>query len=263
MSKKRNAPEKAYWESKFDLVPFAFDLSHRHHIAEHEHHRDQLIYASSGVMTVTTGQGTWVVPPSRAVWVPAKIKHRLRMFGQVEMRTLYLKAGLVKTLPRACSVLAVAPLLRELLVHIVGYGPLTRRTVRGRLLLDFLLDQLRELTVVPLHVPWPTDPRLRRIAEALVSHPGESVLLTDFARIAGLSKRSVERLFISQTKLSFRHWRQHARMLKSLELLAAGKSVTVVGLDVGYASTSAFIAAFRRAFGTTPRQYYRREGLLP
>ncbi len=259
MSRKRNALEEAYWDARFDVVPFAFDLAHRHHIEEHDHHRDQLIYASSGVMTVTTAQGTWVVPPSRAVWVPAKTKHRLRMYGSVEMRTLYLKAGLVKTLPRSCSVLAVAPLLRELILHIVGRGPLTRRSLRGRRLLDFLLDQLRELTVMPLHVPWPTDPRLRRIAEALVSHPAESVALNDFARSTGLSKRTIERLFLSQTKLSFRHWRQHVRMLKSLEPLAAGKSVTVAGLDVGYASTSAFIVAFRRAFGTTPRRYYRQE----
>ncbi|NOT01837.1 MAG: helix-turn-helix transcriptional regulator [Phycisphaerales bacterium] len=261
MSNKRNAHEKAYWDPRFELVPFAFDLSHRHHIVEHEHHRDQLIYASSGVMTVTTAMGAWVVPPTRAVWVPARIKHQLQMYGRVEMRTLYLRAGLVKTLPRSCSVLAVAPLLRELIVHIVGYGPLTRRTPRSRLFLDFLLDQLRELSVVPLHVPWPTDPRLRRSAEALVAHPGESVGLGDFARSAGLSKRTVERLFILQTNLSFRHWRQHVRMLKSLELLAAGKSVTVVGLDVGYAGTSAFIAAFRRAFGTTPRRYYRGDEL--
>lgn len=258
MSKKRNAAENAYWNSRFDLVPFAFDLAHRHHIAEHEHHRDQFIYASSGVMTVTTGQGAWVVPPTRGVWVPAEIKHQLRMYGRVEMRTLYFRAGLVRTLPRSCSVLAVAPLLRELIVHIVAYGPLTRRAPRSRLLLDFLLDQLRELTVVPLHVLWPTDPRLRRIAEDLASHPGDPVTLSDFARTAGLSKRTLERLFVSQTNLSFRHWRQQIRMLKSLELLAAGKTVTVVGLDVGYASTSAFIAAFRCAFGTTPRQYYGR-----
>lgn len=257
MSRTRNHLEKAYLGSSVHVVPFAFDLAHRHHIDEHEHHRDQLIYASRGVMTITTTQGAWVVPSSRAVWVPAKIRHRLRMYGQVEMRTLYIKAGLVTSLPRTCTVLAVAPLLRELIVHIVAFGPLTRRAIRSRLLLDFLLDQLGELPAVPLHVPWPNDPRLRRIADILSANPGDSTPLRDLARKAGLSMRSVERLFVLETNMSFRHWRQQVRMLKSLELLAAGKSVTVVGLDLGYASTSSFIAAFRRTFGTTPRQYYQ------
>lgn len=256
MSRKRNVPESAYWSSRFELVPFAFDLVHRHHIPEHHHHRDQLIYASSGVMTVSTAQGAWVVPPTRAIWVPAKIKHQLRMYGQVEMRTLYFKAGLVKTLPRSCSVLAVSPLLRELIVYIVTFGPLTRRAKRSRLILDFLLDQLRELSVVSLHVSWPADPRLRRIAEGLTRDPGKSTPLGELAHAAGMSKRTVERLFIDQTSLSFRQWRQHVRMLKSLELLAAGKSSTVVALDVGFSSSSAFIAAFRRTFGTTPRRYF-------
>lgn len=260
MSKKRNPLETAYWGRRHELVPFAFDLPHRHKIPEHDHHRDQLIYAISGVMTVITAEGTWVVPPNRAVWVPAKVKHHLRLSGSVGMRTLYLRARMVKSLPRSCCVVAVPPLLRELIVHLVAVGPIARDTRRGRLLLDMLLDLLGNLSAMPLHVPWPNDPRARRIADWVASDPGEPNSLQGLSKRAAVGRRTVERLFIAETKLSFRDWRQQIRLLKSLELLAAGKNVTVVAMDVGYESVSAFIAAFRRAFGTTPRRYYHSAG---
>src|SRR5262249_10279720 len=158
------------------------ELPHRHHIEEHDHHRDQLIYAISGVMTVITAGGTWVVPPNRAVWVPAKVKHHLRLAGAVAMRTLYLRARMVKSLPRTCCVVAVPPLLRELIVHIVAVGPIARDTRRGRLLLEMLLDQLGALSAISLHVPWPGDPRARRVADRVVAHPGAADSLADLCR---------------------------------------------------------------------------------
>src|SRR5262245_7232443 len=96
IKRKRREP---YWDPRYEVVPFAFDLPDRHRIPEHAHHRDQLIYARTGVMTVTTKEGAWVVPPNRAVWVPAAVRHHLRMSGRVEMRTLYVRPRLVKLLP--------------------------------------------------------------------------------------------------------------------------------------------------------------------
>jgi len=249
--------EEAFRNPRIDVVPYAFDLPDRHLIPAHEHSRDQLVYAQTGVMTVMTAAGSWVVPPNRAVWVPTGVEHHLRMSGRVEMRTLYLRKRFVASLPRTCCVVAVPPLLRELILHVVRRGPLSRRSASGRRILDFLLDCLRELSAIPMHVPWPADPRARRVAEAVTSNPASTATLDELAASAGASKRTIERLFIVETSLGFRTWRQQVRMLKSLELLAACKNVTTVALDVGYASTSAFIAAFRRAFGSTPRRYYR------
>ncbi len=256
MSIKRKLP-LPYWDPRYDLVPFAFDLPHRHQIPLHLHHRDQLVYARTGVMTITTNRGAWVIPPNRAVWVPNGVEHRLRMSGRVEMRTLYFRHDVVSSLPRSCCVVAVSPLLRELILYVVAHGPLKRRTARGRRILDFLLDQMRQLAVLPLHVPWPTDPRARRVAESVAENPASAVTLDQHAKRIHAGKRTIERLFLAETNLSFRHWRQQVRLLQSLERLAAGKTVTTAALDVGYDSTSAFIAAFRQTFGATPRKYFR------
>ena len=256
MSNKRISRE-VFLNRNFDVVPGAFDLPHRHQIPEHHHSRDQLVYACAGVMTVITADGTWVVPPNRAVWVPAGVRHRLRMSGQVEMRTLYLRKRLASSLPRNCCVVSVPPLLREVIRHITEVGPLSRRLPASRRLLEFLLDRLRELSTVRLHANWPTDPRARKVAELVATDPASRATLDELAHRAGAAKRTIERFFIAQTGLSFREWRRQLRLLKSLELLAAGKDVTTTALDVGYESTSAFIAAFRESLGTTPRQYFR------
>jgi|ERR1043166_2747146 AraC-like DNA-binding protein len=255
MTKTRQQLEKVFENPRYDVVAFAFDLPHRHQIPEHEHSRDQLVYAQSGVMTVMTAAGTWVVPPNRAVWMPAGVRHWIRISGRLAMRTLYLRKGAAKSLPRACIVVSVSPLLRELILQIVDVGALSRRNRSDRTILDFLHLNLCAMDTIPLHVPMPQHPTLRAIAERLSEHPAESANLSDFAGRFHMSERTLERLFLSQTGLTFRHWRQQIRLLKSQELLAAGKSVTTVALDVGYESTSAFIAAFRKAFSQTPRRY--------
>ena len=257
MTRKRQLPDKAFLDPRYEVVAYAFDLPHRHQIPEHGHSRDQLVYAQTGVMTVTTASGTWVVPPNRALWMPAGVRHRIRISGRVEMRTLYLRKGVAKSLPRTCAVVAVPPLLRELILYVVSAGTVSRRRASDRGVLDFLMICLKALSTIPLHVPMPGDPRIRRIADWLASNPANKQTLSDLAARAGVSERTIERLFIADTGLTFRHWRQQVRLLKSQELLAAGKNVTTVALDVGYDSTSAFIAAFRKAFNQTPRGYFR------
>lgn len=255
MPRKRQPLEKAFLDPRCEVVAFAFDLPHRHQIPEHEHSRDQLVYAQFGVMTVMTADGTWVVPPNRAVWMPARVRHWIRISGRLAMRTLYIRKGAAKSLPRSCVVVSVSPLLRELILHIVEVGTLRRSNRSDRTILDFLHINLRVMDTIPLHVPAPQNPVLRAIAERLSLHPAESAKLSDFADRLRISERTLERLFLAHTGLTFRHWRQQIRLLKSQELLAAGKSVTTVAFEVGYESTSAFIAAFRKAFRQTPRRY--------
>ena len=220
------------------------------------HHHDwaQLIYASSGVMSVHTEAGAWVVPAQRAVWVPAETPHRIDMSGPVAMRTLYLSPALAPL--KQCAVLNVAPLLRELILHAVERAPLHADRPREMRIIDLILDQLEALPAAPLAVPAPRDPRAQRAAEWLRENPADGASLERIARRAGASKRTLERLFRRETGMSFGAWRQQLRLMQALELLAAGEPVTSVALAVGYESTSAFIARFREVLGTTPGRYY-------
>lgn len=240
------------------LVGLASDFEHGAVIPFHRHRRGQLVHAGSGVMTVTTQAGTWVVPPQRAVWVPGGVEHRIRMSGRVEMRTAYLDAGAGAGLPSQCCVVAVSPLLQQLLQRLVALPqPFPLGGAEERLV-QVLLDELRTLEVAPLHLPRPADTRLRRVVDALLRDPEDARGLAQWAERAGASPRTLARLFHRETGMSFGAWRRQLRLLCSLERLAAGESVTAVALSLGYASTSAFIAMFRRNLGCTPGSYFRR-----
>lgn len=207
-------------------------------------------------MTVETSDGTWVVPAHRAVLIPRKIAHTIAMSGNVAMRTLYLKPGLAAALPRECCVVHVPPLLRELILHACACGSLGRRAPRQRHLVDVIVDQLREIKVTPLQLPFPSDPRAVRLAEALLADPSEQRPVDHICRRCGASRRTIERLFVKETGMTVGKWRQQMRLMKALRLLGEGAKVTHAALETGYSASSAFVAAFRRSLGTTPSRYF-------
>jgi AraC-like DNA-binding protein len=225
-------------------------------IPPHSHDWHQLIYATQGVMSVRTAHGSWVIPPHRAVWVPAAVEHTIEMCGAVMMQTVYVAPGLSESLPRGCCAVNVSPLLRELIVHTVSLGMLDRAVPAQARLIGVLLDQVHVLPVMPLKLPMPTDPRARRVAAWLQDHQAAPGPLKQLRKTAACSKRTLERLFLTETGLTFGKWRQQLKLLYALRLLAAGKPVTTVALEVGYDSPSAFIAMFRRSLGATPSRYF-------
>ncbi|MCW5766193.1 MAG: helix-turn-helix transcriptional regulator [Phycisphaeraceae bacterium] len=229
-----------------------------HRIEPHAHEWPQLVYAVSGVISAAVGAGNWIVPPMRALWLDAGTEHTLSMRGRVEMRTLYFRPDVAPRMAEACCVIDVPPLLRELVVHVVGAGGLDCSLASGRALFRVLVDQLRVVPERPLALPIPTDERAKRVAMSVLSRPGGTMSLEQLVRRAGISARTAERLFLTQTGMPFGRWRQHARLHESIRLLGEGLPVVKVALQVGYRSPSAFVAAFRKCFGRTPAQYYQR-----
>ena len=217
----------------------------------------QLLFASRGMLTVHTDKGLWVVPVHQAVWVPAGVRNSVEVAGGVAMRSLYLHSS-VRGLPGDCRVVEISPLLREILRRAMRLSTLDRRIAAQRHLLDVLLDELTVLPLVPLDLPMPRDPRGVRAAGLIRAEPAAPHALAEVARASAASARTLERLFRSETGLPFGVWRQRARLLRALQLLAGGDSVAGVANAVGYESTSAFVAAFRRALGTTPGRYFKK-----
>ncbi len=206
-------------------------------------------------MTVTTTSAAYVVPPQRAVWMPAGVMHRIDARSDVATRSLYIETSAATDLPTEVCVLQVAPLLRELVIAAVGAGTEYKPDSPQSRLMAVILDQIRVQPVAALALPMPTDPRLGKIVQSLITNPAGPRDLSDWAREVGASKRTLTRLFPAQTGMSFRSWRQQCRLLRALELLASGNSVTRVALELGYENSSAFISMFRRCLGQTPARY--------
>lgn len=241
------------------IVTLTWDYPAGYVIPLHFHDRDQLVFAACGVMTVSTSGGAWVVPAHRAVWIPERTAHTIAISGNVAMRTLYLRPRLAASLPRQCCVVNVPALLRELILHACACGSLDRRILWQSHLIEVILDQLRAIQFAPLQLALPEDSRARRVADVLVKNPSDGRPLARIARGCGASRRTIERLFLVETGITFGRWRQQLRLMQGMRLLGGGASVTHAALEAGYSTPSAFIAAFRRTLGSTPTRYFQRD----
>ena len=237
------------------VVPFGRDLEAGQTLDFHRHKRAQLVFASEGLMVVTTRQAANLVPPQRAVWMPAGIEHRIDARSALAMRSLYIRDAAEVGMSGTVRVFEVTPLLRELVIELVARGPRYEAGDSLSRIADVVIDQIAVQPLANLSLTLPTDSRAARVARALIDHPANTSELDIWASEVGSSKRTLTRLFSAQTGMTFQAWRQQCRLLRSMELLAAGHSVTSVALQVGYDGTSAFIAMFRRATGRTPSQY--------
>ena len=235
----------------------ATDYPEGHVVDWHVHARGQLVYAVHGVMMVAADGGQWIVPPTRAIWMPAGIAHLIRCVGVVHMRSLYIRPDAAADLPARAHAVGVSPLLRELILAATEVEqPYAEQSRDGRLM-RLLLDELHSLPVLPLHLPQPADERLRRICTRLGEQPDDVSTLAAWAATLAVDVKTIQRLFARETGMTFGQWRQQARLLYGLERLAVGDKVVDVALALGYDSPSAFAAMFKRQFGETPSAFFR------
>jgi AraC-like DNA-binding protein/quercetin dioxygenase-like cupin family protein len=239
----------------FDVRSLAVTFRHGAVIGRHAHSWGQLVFAKHGVMRVVTGGAAWLVPATRAIWLPAGLIHEISMRGEVAMRTLYLAPARAEALGSEATALDVSPLLRELILHILKLGMLSSARPEHDRLAGLLMDLLAAAPPEPLFLPLPRDTRARRVAERVQDQPHSDDHLGRLAREAGASLRTLQRLFPRETGLTLEAWRQRARLIHAAARLSAGASVTHAAMDCGYQSVGAFIAAFRRQFGVTPGRY--------
>ncbi|WP_416971685.1 AraC family transcriptional regulator [Streptomyces sp. 4F14] len=235
------APTRTQW-----LAPGAAIDAHRH-----DDH--QIVYAGRGVLSVTTGAGSWVAPGTRAIWVPAGTPHAHRAYGGLDLHLVGLPATENPLGLDEPTVLAVGPLLRELIVaYTRGGSENSPDSPERSRLRAVLLDQLRASPQQPLHLPAPTAPLLRAVCDLLAADPGDSRTLAELGREVGASDRTLSRLFRADLGMTFPQWRTQLRLHHALVLLTEGVAVTTVAHRCGWSSASAFIDVFRRAFGHTP-----------
>ncbi|MGQ0752490.1 MAG: AraC family transcriptional regulator [Betaproteobacteria bacterium] len=226
-----------------------------HHIKLHWHARAQFAFAVEGTMRVRSARRVWIVPPSRAVWIPARTAHEIHMYGPVAMHSLYVGEGAAAGMPSSPVVLSVTPLLRELIVRAAGSASAHDESGDDGLVIRLLLAEIRRLSPCAFELPLPDSADLMRLCERILADFSTRQACAIDASELLISTRTLYRRFLRETGITFARWKQQARLLESIRRLAEGVPVTTVAIDLGYESPSAFSTMFRRALGVAPRAF--------
>jgi AraC-like DNA-binding protein/mannose-6-phosphate isomerase-like protein (cupin superfamily) len=244
-------------EARQPVVALPTEYPGGYRVPRHHHSRSQLLHALTGVVLVTAIDGRWMVPPGHAMWIPAGTDHSVEMLGDVAMRSVYVVPDAVAGLPGNLRVVEVTPLMRSLIMETEKLPQDDDLKGRAALILQLLLHEIPNLPERPLALPLPAEPRLAALCRSFVASPSPRATIDDWARQAGMSRRSFTRLFHRQTGLPLSTWRQQACLFAALPRLAEGEAITRVALDLGYDSVPAFTTMFKRMLGMTPRNYMR------
>jgi AraC-like DNA-binding protein len=242
-------------------------------IEPHCHAWGQLAYSTTGVLRVTAVDHTYIVPPSRAVWIPPGVEHVVTVVEDAELRTLYLHLPSGECGPRPlgieearlaagawsrCRVLEVSPLLRELIdqLGVAEVAGAQHASAREQCLAALIQDEMSRARPLPLGVGLPTDKRLRMLCEAVLDEPTRHATLQGWAEEAGASVRTVARLFRQELGTTFAEWRQQVLLAKALSMAARKRPMAHIAAELGYASASAFTAMVRRSVGVPPSRFF-------
>jgi AraC-like DNA-binding protein len=219
----------------------------------HRHPQGQLIYPSSGILSIATEGGVWITPASRVSWTPAGFDHEHRAYGETDVRTLLLPRGLSGALPKRPTVFAASLLLRAAVLRLTGSRtPAKAAALRLR---EVIVDELLDTPEQPLHLPRPHDDRLRAATELLHADPADGSTLIELGRRVGAGERTLSRLFHAELGMSFHQWRAQLRVQHALVYLTDGCTVTQTASMCGWANTTSFIDAFTAILGQTPGRY--------
>ena len=225
-----------------------------HVIKPHNHDRDQLVYAIRGVMRIQALDSIWTIPPSYGLWIPAHVEHAIRMETEVEMRTLYFSPGIVLLPKDECQMRAISPLLRELIIRAMMIPPLYSEDGSDGRIMQVIIDEIHQQAIAPLGLRLPTDKRLLELCWHVLGNLGQSETVSQLGRRAGLSERSILRLFPLETGATFQTWRQQARLMRAFSLAEQNTPLGIIASELGYSSTAAFAKMFKKSFGRSPRQ---------
>jgi AraC-like DNA-binding protein len=251
-------PEDAFEDYNLLRPLSSMVVTHGWEKDRHAHRRGQLLLAVRGLITCEVESGLWLVPSHNALWIPPGMFHSVRCTGDVEIHLLFLDETIIAGLPQQAGTLGISPLLYELIRAVSQLPALYDEAGPPAPLIQTMLNELAIAPVEQLHLPLPADTRLRKVAEGWTADPADRTSLGGWAQRIGVSERSLSRLVLEQTGMSFIRWRQQFQIMVALERLIRAVSVQEIAFDLGYESPSAFIAMFRKILGASPSRYLAR-----
>ncbi len=224
-------------------------------VPQHQHREGQLILALHGAVTCRTENGIWIVPPDCGIWIPGGVPHSNQVTSNARLSYLFVQPEAAR-LPRECCTLSVSPMLREMILRLAEVPVNSAPDDHVGRMVRVLLDELAQMPIQGLDLPASSHPKIAAITAALMADPSDRRTLVDWAAHVAMSERSLKRLMVQETGLTFGRWRRQLHLVIALRELAGGATVQRVSSDLGYESVTAFIVMFKKALGTTPTRYF-------
>ncbi len=254
-------PEESQWinpdEVRRPVVTFGVPMADvgKIELDFHRHRKGEILFVERGALSCEVENGLWIVPPRSAVWIPGGAPHAIKVTGALEGYIAFVDPNVGARLPEVCCAVSVTPLLRELLTRSAHLPAFYEEGGAESRLVTVLLDELASAEVENLHLPMPTDARLRKIVDEIMASPARRESIDVWAKRAGLSERTLARLISRETGMSFGRWRQQLGVMLAVKWLAGGASIQRVAADLGYESVPSFVTMFRKTLGTSPARY--------
>jgi AraC-like DNA-binding protein len=224
-------------------------------VPQHQHEQGQLILALHGAVTCRTENGLWIVPPDCGVWIPGGVPHSNQVTSNARLSYLFVHPD-AATLPQECCTLSVSPMLREMILRLADVSANYAANDHVGRMVRVLLDELAQMPIQGLELPASNHPKIAAITAVLMAEPSDRRTLVEWAAYVAMSERSLKRLMVLETGLTFGRWRRQLHLVIALRELASGATVQRVSSDLGYESPTAFIVMFKKALGTTPTRYF-------
>lgn len=250
--------EDGYWTTASPRPALAIGMGMASGVIEseaHAHREAQLMYLVRGEMICEASSALWIVPPQSALWIPSSVTHKIRARAPLEGYSVFVEPGAAPNLPADCCAVSVTPLFRELLLRLASRPPLYDLDGPEARLVGVLLDELATVAIENHRLPMPTDPRLRRLVDAMTADPASPATAATWARRIGVGERTLSRLLVEETGLGFARWRQQLHIVLAIQKLSRGATVQSVALDLGYEGASSFVTMFKRVMGSSPARY--------
>ena len=220
----------------------------------HKHELCQLSFSFSGMVSVTVGDASYVLPPGRAIWIPSNVEHQFNCRSEIHFQTVYVQPQ-AANLPRQCRVFEVSPLIRGLIDEVTKFNMECGENIREGTISELLISEIERAPDLSIRACMPDDYRLRRVCSAILRSPADRRELDDWAELAGMGRRTFTRVFRQETGMSFGTWRQQVRLMEAASRLSTGEQISTIAHEVGYDSPSAFGTLFLRTFGVPPSEY--------
>ncbi|TFW10995.1 AraC family transcriptional regulator [Brevundimonas intermedia] len=242
-----------------DHPAVAFDVDFKDYQAEvpqHSHRQGQLVLALHGAVTCTVADSLWIVPPDCGIWIPGGIPHSNSVTANARLSYLFVEPA-AAAMPDECCTLSVSPMVREMILRLAAEPNKARTGDHAGRLVRVLLDELARMPRQGLKLPVSKHPKIAAITAALTLEPADRRTLRQWASHVAMSERSLKRLMVQETGLTFGRWRRQLHLVIALRELAGGATVQSVSIDLGYESPTAFIVMFKKALGATPTRYFK------